>query len=48
VQAGDRLLLCGNYHALHQASAWIAPTPAPSVLSIPLTPLTVVEELPPR
>jgi CPA2 family monovalent cation:H+ antiporter-2 len=25
LQAGDRLLLCGNFHALNQASRWLAP-----------------------
>jgi CPA2 family monovalent cation:H+ antiporter-2 len=25
LQAGDRLLLCGNFHALAQASRWLAP-----------------------
>jgi CPA2 family monovalent cation:H+ antiporter-2 len=38
LQAGDRLLLCGNYHALNQTSCWIAPTaPEPQLLQIPLT-----------
>lgn len=35
LQAGDRLLLCGNYHALNQTSLWIAPTaPEPQILQI--------------
>lgn len=38
LQAGDRLLLCGNYHALNQTSCWIAPmAPEPQLLQIPLT-----------
>ncbi|WP_416670636.1 cation:proton antiporter domain-containing protein [Egbenema bharatensis] len=31
LQAGDRLLLCGNFHALNQASQWIAPEVRPEV-----------------
>ncbi len=34
LQSGDRLLLCGNFHALNQASNWIAPSKTP-VLQIP-------------
>jgi CPA2 family monovalent cation:H+ antiporter-2 len=37
LQAGDRLLLCGNFHALNQASEWIAPAVEPQVLQIPLS-----------
>jgi monovalent cation:H+ antiporter-2, CPA2 family len=37
LQAGDRLLLCGNFHSLNQASRWIAPLEQPSLLAIPLT-----------
>lgn len=40
LQAGDRLLLCGNFRALEQASRWIAPTVEPSILAIPLAPLS--------
>jgi monovalent cation:H+ antiporter-2, CPA2 family len=29
LQAGDRLLLCGNFHALNQASRWLAPDSEP-------------------
>lgn len=40
LQTGDRLLLCGNFHALNQASSWIVPPespPAPQPLvQIPL------------
>jgi CPA2 family monovalent cation:H+ antiporter-2 len=34
LQAGDRLLLCGNFHALTHASRWIAPAqlPTPSLM----------------
>ncbi|MBD3882453.1 cation:proton antiporter [Phormidium tenue FACHB-886] len=40
LQAGDRLLLCGGFHALEQASQWLAPsTPQSSLL-----PLSVVSE----
>lgn len=37
LQAGDRLLLCGNYHALNQVSRWIAPVEDPQLVPIPLT-----------
>jgi CPA2 family monovalent cation:H+ antiporter-2 len=37
LQAGDRLLLCGNFYALNQASRWIVPTPP----STPLWPLPI-------
>jgi CPA2 family monovalent cation:H+ antiporter-2 len=36
LQAGDRLLLCGNFHALNQARLWIAPKSEPTVLPISL------------
>ncbi|HEY9663190.1 MAG TPA: hypothetical protein V6C65_32495, partial [Allocoleopsis sp.] len=40
LQTGDRLLLCGNFHALNQASSWIAPPVSPSepqpLVQIPL------------
>jgi CPA2 family monovalent cation:H+ antiporter-2 len=36
LQAGDRLLLCGNFHALTQASRWIVPMPEPQILQIPI------------
>ncbi|NJO43150.1 MAG: sodium:calcium exchanger [Cyanobacteria bacterium CRU_2_1] len=43
VQAGDRLLLCGNFHALNQASRWLAPAPPElPILQIPVA--TVVSE----
>lgn len=37
LQAGDRLLLCGNFHALNQVSRWISPLAEPQLLQIPLT-----------
>lgn len=34
LQAGDRLLLCGNFHALNQASRWLTPdSPQPQLVS---------------
>lgn len=39
LQAGDRLLLCGNFYALSQASAWISPTP---VIELPVSIATPV------
>jgi CPA2 family monovalent cation:H+ antiporter-2 len=35
LQAGDRLLLCGGFYALNQASQWISPTVEP-VSTLPL------------
>jgi len=35
LQAGDRLLLCGSYYALNQASKWIAPDVLPDVVAEP-------------
>jgi CPA2 family monovalent cation:H+ antiporter-2 len=32
LQAGDRLLLCGNLYALNQASRWIVPAPLPATI----------------
>jgi CPA2 family monovalent cation:H+ antiporter-2 len=43
LQAGDRLLLCGNFHGLNQASRWIAPVSEPTVLQIPLAKAVVSE-----
>jgi monovalent cation:H+ antiporter-2, CPA2 family len=38
LQAGDRLLLCGNLYALNQASCWIAPAPqTATVVPFPVT-----------
>jgi monovalent cation:H+ antiporter-2, CPA2 family len=46
LQAGDRLLLCGNFHALTQASYWIAPSaPEPQPLQIPLATATMSESV---
>jgi monovalent cation:H+ antiporter-2, CPA2 family len=36
LQAGDRLLLCGNFHSLTQASSWIAPESS-KVVQFPLS-----------
>ncbi|MBF2047751.1 MAG: cation:proton antiporter [Leptolyngbya sp. IPPAS B-1204] len=53
LQAGDRLLLCGNFHALNQASRWIAPSAefseqaaVASGLPISLSPPTLNEPIP--
>ena len=45
LQAGDRLLLCGGFYSLSQASRWIAPPPpAPTpVLAIPIATVSVSE-----
>lgn len=46
LQAGDRLLLCGNYHALNQVSRWIAPVADSSQRAqIPLN-VTISEPVP--
>jgi CPA2 family monovalent cation:H+ antiporter-2 len=42
LQAGDRLLLCGNFHALTKASYWIAPV-LPDQQLVPM-PLAVMSE----
>ncbi|MBI4783623.1 MAG: cation:proton antiporter [Oscillatoriophycideae cyanobacterium NC_groundwater_1537_Pr4_S-0.65um_50_18] len=41
LQAGDRLLLCGSFHSIEQASYWIAPASSEpqSLLQIPLAAL---------
>ena len=39
LQAGDRLLLCGGFHSLEQASQWIAPA-APELALQPIAALT--------
>lgn len=39
LQVGDRLLLCGNFHALSQASRWIAANQETALVPIPLSPL---------
>jgi monovalent cation:H+ antiporter-2, CPA2 family len=45
LQAGDRLLLCGNFHSLTQASHWIAPEES-KVVQLPLPPAIVPDYLP--
>jgi CPA2 family monovalent cation:H+ antiporter-2 len=36
LQAGDRLLLCGNFHALNQASRWIVPAGSTESAVLPI------------
>lgn len=44
IQAGDRLLLCGNLYSLNQASGWISPTPQlASAVSIAMMNVSVIE-----
>jgi len=44
LQAGDRLLLCGNLYSLNQASQWIAPTLNTSpVVPIPIANISTAE-----
>jgi CPA2 family monovalent cation:H+ antiporter-2 len=46
VQAGDRLLLCGGFYSLNQASRWMVPIPKPApVVQIPIAKLTVSEAI---
>lgn len=46
LQAGDRLLLCGGFYSLTQASTWIAPAPPPEpLLKIAIPKITVGEAL---
>lgn len=45
LQAGDRLLLCGNFHSLTQASSWIAPESS-KVVQFPLAPATMPDLVP--
>lgn len=45
LQAGDRLLLCGNFYSLNQASRWIAPPTQASMLQVPMSKLTVAEAI---
>lgn len=46
IQAGDRLLLCGNFHSLNQADAFITQPAEPSkVLSLPLAQISFQEQL---
>jgi CPA2 family monovalent cation:H+ antiporter-2 len=44
LQAGDRLLLCGSFHALSQACNWIAPL-SEATLQIPIATASVSEAL---
>lgn len=46
LQVGDRLLLCGNFHALNQTSRWIAPTETTESLLLPITTATLTEPMP--
>jgi CPA2 family monovalent cation:H+ antiporter-2 len=44
IQAGDRLLLCGGFYSLSQASRWIAPEPqASAVPPLPIKTVSVSE-----
>jgi CPA2 family monovalent cation:H+ antiporter-2 len=44
LQAGDRLLLCGNFHSLNQASRWLTPeSEAQTVNGLPLVQAAVGE-----
>lgn len=44
LQAGDRLLLCGGFYSLSQASRWIAPpTPVSPLLPIPIPAVSISE-----
>lgn len=46
LQAGDRLLLCGNLYALNQASRWIAPVPPTgTVVAFPVTSISLNETI---
>lgn len=46
LQVGDRLLLCGGFYSLTQASTWIAPAPPPEpLLKIAIPKITVGEAL---
>lgn len=45
LQGGDRLLLCGNFHSLIQASRWLTPDTTPQdVNGLPLAEMVVGEE----
>lgn len=46
LQVGDRLLLCGNFHALNQTSRWIAPTETAESVLLPITTATLTEPMP--
>jgi CPA2 family monovalent cation:H+ antiporter-2 len=46
LQAGDRLLLCGNLYSLNQASRWIAPAPQTgTVVPFPVTSVSLNEDM---
>lgn len=45
LQAGDRLLLCGNFHSLTQASSWIAPESS-KVVQFPIASAVVSDFVP--
>ena len=46
IQAGDRVLLCGGFYSLTQASRWLAPSPQSTpILPISLAQISVSESL---
>lgn len=46
LQAGDRLLMCGGFYSLNQASRWIAPTPvSATALQIPVSTVGIGEPI---
>jgi CPA2 family monovalent cation:H+ antiporter-2 len=46
IQEGDRILLCGSFYSLSQASRWLAPSmKSARGLPLPLPPITVGESL---
>ncbi|MBD2020139.1 NAD-binding protein, partial [Leptolyngbya sp. FACHB-36] len=45
LQTGDRLLLCGGFYSLSQASRWIAPPNSASLIQIPIAKVSVSEPM---
>ncbi|MGQ4646724.1 cation:proton antiporter domain-containing protein [Lyngbya aestuarii] len=45
LRAGDHLLLCGGSYPLNQLQKWLAPTPIPSLVALPLINTPVSEDL---
>jgi CPA2 family monovalent cation:H+ antiporter-2 len=46
LHAGDRLLMCGGFYSLIQASQWIAPLPpTPPPIQIPISKVTLAETI---